>query len=266
MPDHAENGIRTFPVIIQGGDTRLAALGRAGDEFVLVLAQDAARKEESDSGNGILTSLSVLVSEDPFPGLTMDGRQMIWVHESPLLSRLSRRTLTSRFSHRSRTTRRMQACWSSSNRRGSCDRAFPGPLPLPHSICLTWLSSQNRLDDPARTRAITNGGRRPRRERDGASLCARRLRKVRVGRNRSPLQALQLVQTAVLRACIVWLPSRCASLTLAITHSARQRWARLPPGCSRRPTPVFRARGLTPPSSYSISTRIGHATRRTART
>ncbi|TNY23322.1 hypothetical protein DMC30DRAFT_32076 [Rhodotorula diobovata] len=79
MPDHAENGIRTFPVIIQGGDTRLAALGRAGDEFVLVLAQDAARKEETDSGNGILTSLSVLVSEDPFPGLTMDGRQMIWV-------------------------------------------------------------------------------------------------------------------------------------------------------------------------------------------
>ncbi|GAA5917708.1 hypothetical protein JCM8208_006700 [Rhodotorula glutinis] len=77
----ATNGIYTFPVRLQGDDKSLrAALGRAGDEIVLVAAEDGARAKR-DSPSAPLARLSVLVAEDPFPGLTMDGRQMIWVKD-----------------------------------------------------------------------------------------------------------------------------------------------------------------------------------------
>ncbi|GAA5852703.1 hypothetical protein JCM9279_004961 [Rhodotorula babjevae] len=77
----ASNGIYTFPVRLQGDDKSLrAALGRASDELVLVAAEEGVRAER-DSPKAPIARLSVLVAEDPFPGLTMDGRQMIWVKD-----------------------------------------------------------------------------------------------------------------------------------------------------------------------------------------
>ncbi|GAA6053655.1 hypothetical protein JCM3770_001682 [Rhodotorula araucariae] len=73
------DGIRTFKVRLQGDDVEhLAALGRAGEQFVLVLAEQSARDKRGQDG-AVLTAVSVLVEADPFPGLTMDGRPMIWV-------------------------------------------------------------------------------------------------------------------------------------------------------------------------------------------
>ncbi|GAA5943948.1 hypothetical protein JCM3775_004719 [Rhodotorula graminis] len=77
----ASNGICTFPVRLQGDDQSLrAALGRAGDEIVLVAAEQSVRARR-ESPSAPIARLSVLVAEDPFPGLTMDGRQMIWVKD-----------------------------------------------------------------------------------------------------------------------------------------------------------------------------------------
>ncbi|BGP37402.1 hypothetical protein JCM10450v2_001312 [Rhodotorula kratochvilovae] len=81
MSKLAQNGIRTFTLRLQGEDgadeEHLAALGRKGEQFVLVLAEQAARDKRGQDG-AVLKTVSVLVEADPFPGLTMDGRPMIW--------------------------------------------------------------------------------------------------------------------------------------------------------------------------------------------
>lgn len=82
MTETAKNGVKTLR-LSWSNDPDLdsqkprVAIGRTGDAFVLVAA-DAQDQRERFS-RAYISSLSVIVNEDPFPGLSMSGRQMIWV-------------------------------------------------------------------------------------------------------------------------------------------------------------------------------------------
>ncbi|BGP19004.1 hypothetical protein JCM10213_009287 [Rhodosporidiobolus nylandii] len=52
------------------------ALARRGDAFCLVWAERAERERR---GGAWATDLSVLAEQDPFPGFSMGGQQMVWV-------------------------------------------------------------------------------------------------------------------------------------------------------------------------------------------
>lgn len=77
----AANGIRTLKLDWPhrnelDAESPLVALGRTGDEFVLVVADEKKRDERPY--DTFITALSVMVNEDPFPGWSMENRQMIW--------------------------------------------------------------------------------------------------------------------------------------------------------------------------------------------
>lgn len=75
------NGVKTVKLAWShsnelDAESPLVALGRTGDEFVLVVADQKSRDERAC--DPFITALSVMVNEDPFPGWSMDNRQMIW--------------------------------------------------------------------------------------------------------------------------------------------------------------------------------------------
>ncbi|TKA53206.1 hypothetical protein B0A53_04062 [Rhodotorula sp. CCFEE 5036] len=81
MTETAENGVKTLR-LSWNSDPDLdsqkprVAIGRTGDAFVLVAADS---HDQDQRGGAYISSLSVIVNEDPFPGLSMAGKQMIWV-------------------------------------------------------------------------------------------------------------------------------------------------------------------------------------------
>lgn len=82
MAETAKNGVKTLRLSWSNdpdldSQKRRVAIGRTRDAFVLVAA-DAQDQRERFSG-AYISSLSVIVNEDPFPGLSMSGKQMIWV-------------------------------------------------------------------------------------------------------------------------------------------------------------------------------------------
>ncbi|POY76162.1 hypothetical protein BMF94_0885 [Rhodotorula taiwanensis] len=79
-----ENGVKTVRLTWtvdtdSGADRPRIALGRTADALVLVAADKQDREERFDEA--YLSSLSVLVNQDPYPGFTMSGKQMIWVKD-----------------------------------------------------------------------------------------------------------------------------------------------------------------------------------------
>lgn len=81
MTETAENGVKTLRLSWNSDpdlDSQIprVAIGRTGDAFVLVAADS---HDQDQRGGAYISSLSVLVNEDPFPGLSMAGKQMIWV-------------------------------------------------------------------------------------------------------------------------------------------------------------------------------------------
>ncbi|GAA5990711.1 hypothetical protein JCM10908_003199 [Rhodotorula pacifica] len=82
MTETAPNGIKTLRLSWKSdpdldNDKPRIGIGKSGDAFVLAVA-DKKEQEERFYG-GYISSLSVIVHEDPFPGLSMSGKQMIWV-------------------------------------------------------------------------------------------------------------------------------------------------------------------------------------------
>ncbi|GAA5875235.1 hypothetical protein JCM8547_006875 [Rhodosporidiobolus lusitaniae] len=59
-----------------GEDRPPVAFARTGDRFVLVWADEAEREQR---GGAWATDISVLAEADPFPGFSMNGKQMCWV-------------------------------------------------------------------------------------------------------------------------------------------------------------------------------------------
>lgn len=127
----APNGVKTLALALSSeSDSSLAAdanvrvaVGRTADEFVLVAADEHARQERS--GGAYISTLSVLVSQDPFPGMSMAGNQMIWVSKQspppppslPLAHTAVERSLLR--IRRSRTTRRIRPSSRNSNELAS---------------------------------------------------------------------------------------------------------------------------------------------------
>lgn len=87
MTETAENGVKTVRLTWDTLDADSTvdrprvALGRTADAVVLVSADQQDREQHFDGA--YLSSLSVLVNQDPFPGFTMSGKQMIWVSPRP---------------------------------------------------------------------------------------------------------------------------------------------------------------------------------------
>lgn len=149
-----ENGVKTVRLTWtvdtdSGADRPRIALGRTADALVLVAADKQDREERFDEA--YLSSLSVLVSQDPYPGFTMSGKQMIWVSHSPALSDACVRQMGSfGLADRSRTIRRTrESCRNSKGRASSdCEPVhrsrflsvalarpdFKCPLRPPHSV------------------------------------------------------------------------------------------------------------------------------------
>lgn len=83
-----KNGIRTVHLRWQGEEELdieqpLVALGRTGEQLVLIVADEDARDDRPDGA--FVSALSVIVPQDPFPR-ALDGRQMIWVRLHTLAS------------------------------------------------------------------------------------------------------------------------------------------------------------------------------------
>lgn len=81
MTETAKNGVKTLRLAwnsdpdLDSHNPRVA-IGRTADAFVLVAADT---EDQDQRGGAYISSLSVIVNEDPFPGMSMSGNQMIWV-------------------------------------------------------------------------------------------------------------------------------------------------------------------------------------------
>lgn len=82
MASANDNGVRTATIAWKSdnGTSARVAVGRTGDHLVLAAADQLSQEERA--GNAYISALSVIVPEDPFPGFSTAGNQMIWVSSS----------------------------------------------------------------------------------------------------------------------------------------------------------------------------------------